>query len=500
MKVLFIYPNLYAQIGFSYGISYISGLLKAKGIETHLLNVNEKLGYPLDFERIKKDVLSIRPDFIGFSVLTNQYKYAVEIARSIKGCYDAPIVFGGIHPTMDPHNTIAEEPVDYICMGEGEEAFLELIQRGDPKGIKNIGYKDRDNIILEPLRPFTDIAKLPFKDYEIFDFQQMIDAKDGWVGLLASRGCPFRCTYCLNHKIMKLYKDNGHLPKEYLRKHCVDDVIGEIKYLLSHYKRIKMFIFDDDVFTFDKAWLKEFSEKYRAITDIGFVCNAHARIFDEDMARYLKEAGCKIVKFGLESGSDRIRRNVLNRYMTNKDIERAFNVSHKFGLHTSAFVMIGLPHEEKADMVETMDLLARIQPGRIRWSLFFPFIGTKAYDIAKKAGQIDFDKMGLLDNFTDETCMMLGEEADLFVKKLKTMFCLFLNGYADMDGQQKYAGLVREVEAATTEDWHKNKELFVERLKMLDKEMEENKKCFYTIKYNAFMGVRSDWEDDSISA
>jgi radical SAM superfamily enzyme YgiQ (UPF0313 family) len=500
MKVLFIYPNLYAQIGFSYGISYISGLLKAKGIETYLLNVNEKLGYPLDFERIKDDVLSIRPDYIGFSVLTNQYKYALEIARSIKEYYDAPIVFGGIHPTMDPHNTITEDSVDYICIGEGEEAFLELIQRGDPKGIKNIGYKDGSNIILEPLRPFTDIAKLPFKDYEIFDFQQMIDAKDGWVGLLASRGCPFRCTYCLNHKIMKLYKDNGHLPKEYLRRHSVDDVIDEIKYLLSHYKRIKMFIFDDDVFTFDKAWLKDFSEKYRATTDIGFVCNAHARIFDEDMARYLKEAGCKIVKFGLESGSDRIRRNVLNRYMTNKDIERAFNVSHKFGLHTSAFVMIGLPHEEKSDMVETMDLLARIQPGRIRWSLFFPFIGTKAYDIAKKAGQIDFDRMGLLDNFTDETCMILGEEADLFVNKLKAMFCLFLNSYADMDGQQKYAGLVREVEGATTESWHKNKWLFMEQMKTLDKEMEEKKKCFYTIKYNAFMGVRSDWEDNSISA
>jgi anaerobic magnesium-protoporphyrin IX monomethyl ester cyclase len=217
MKVLFIYPNLYAQIGFSYGISYISGLLKARGIDTCLLNVNEKLGYHLDFERIKRDVLSFRPDFIGFSVLTNQYKYALEIARSIKGYYDVPIVFGGIHPTMDPHGTIAEESVDYICVGEGEEAFLELIQRGNPRGINNIGYKEGGNIILEPLRPFTDIGKLPFKDYEIFDFQQMIDAKDGWVGLLASRGCPFRCTYCLNHKIMKLYKDNGHLPKEYLR-------------------------------------------------------------------------------------------------------------------------------------------------------------------------------------------------------------------------------------------------------------------------------------------
>ncbi len=500
MKVLFIYPNLHAQIGFSYGISYISGLLKANNIETYLLNVNEKLGYPLDLDKIKRDVLAIKPDMIGFSVLTNQYKYAVEIARSIKQYCDAPIVFGGIHPTMDPQGTIAEPSVDYLCIGEGEEAFLDLVRKGDPKGIRNLVYREGDRTVVEPLRPFTDIAKLPFKDYEIFDFQQMIDAKDGWVGLLASRGCPFRCTYCLNHKIMKLYKDNGHLPREYLRRHPVDDVIGEVKYLLSRYQRIKMFIFDDDVFTFDKAWLKDFSEKYRSVTDVGFVCNAHARVFDEDMGQYLKQAGCKIVKFGLESGSDRVRRNVLNRYMSNKDIERAFAVAQKFGLHTSAFVMIGMPREEKEDMVETVSLLGRIQPGRIRWSLFFPFIGTKAYDIAKEAGQIDFEKMRLLDNFTDETCMKLGAEADLFVDKLKTLFCLFLNGYADLDGQRKYAELVKEVESETMEGWHRKKDLFKKRAAMIDKEMEEAGKCFYTVKYNPFMGVRSDWEDDSISA
>ena len=102
MRVLFIYPNLNAQIGFNYGISYISGLLKSEGIETFLLNINADLGYPLDLDRIKRDVLRIAPDLIGFSVLTNQYKYALEIAASLRTYYDRPIVFGGIHPTMDP--------------------------------------------------------------------------------------------------------------------------------------------------------------------------------------------------------------------------------------------------------------------------------------------------------------------------------------------------------------------------------------------------------------
>ena len=134
MRVLFIYPNLNAQIGFNYGIAYMSGLLKAHGIETALLNVNDQLGYPLDLDRIGRDVERIDPDLIGFSVLTNQYKYALEIARHIRTRFDGPIVFGGIHPTMDPDGILAEGVVDYICVGEGEEAFLESCDKGQPQG------------------------------------------------------------------------------------------------------------------------------------------------------------------------------------------------------------------------------------------------------------------------------------------------------------------------------------------------------------------------------
>jgi anaerobic magnesium-protoporphyrin IX monomethyl ester cyclase len=500
MRVLFIYPNLNAQIGFSYGLAYISGALRAHGIETSLLNVNEQVGYPLDLDRIRADVRRINPHVIGFSVLTNQYKYAVEIARDLKRHINTPIVFGGIHPTMDPEGTLAEECVDCICIGEGEEAFLEFLGKGSPRGVRNMGYRENGRVVLEPLRPYVDVRKLPFKDYLLFDFQQMIDAKDGWVGIQASRGCPFRCTYCLNHKIIDLYKRHGHLPREYLRRHSVEEMVLEIEYLLSHYERIKMFIFDDDIFTFDKEWLKVFSRRYKEVTDIPFVCNAHARIFDSETAQYLKDGGCRIVKFGLESGSDRIRRKVLQRFMSNRHIEQAFDAADRAGFHTSAFVMVGLPEEKKEDIMETVKLLAKIKPGRFRWSLFFPFIGTRAYDIAKASGTIDFEKMESLDNFTDETCMLLGPEEDLLIDKLKTFFCLFVNGYADIDGEHLYGDLLREVEEADRTAWRMNKASFAERLSLLDREAAERGKLHYTVKYNRFMGVRSDWQDDSLSS
>lgn len=499
-KVLFVYPNLHAQIGFNYGLSYISGLLKANSIDVRLLNINEQVGYPLDLDRIKKDVLAFDPHVIGFSVLSNQHKYGLEIARDMRRYTRAPVVFGGIHPTMDPKGTLAGETPDCICIGEGEEAFLELVQKGGPKGVRNMGYREDGEVVLEPLRPYTDLNTLPFKDYDIFDFQQMIDAKDGWVGLLAGRGCPFRCTYCLNHKIIQLYRDAGHLPKHYIRRHSVDEVLKEVEYLLERYTRIKMFIFDDDIFTFDKAWLREFSEKYPSVTKTGFVCNAHVKMFDDEVAQYLKKAGCRIVKFGLESGSDRIRRNVLGRFMSNRDIEKAFAAAHKYDLHTSAFLMIGLPCEEKQDLMETVRLLAAVRPGRFRWSLFFPFIGTRAYEIAEQQKAIDFERWKALDNFTDETCMDLGPEVNLLVDKVKDCLCAFINGYSGDTGLAGYRTLVEKIETLDGDGWQNAKEGLLEQISVLDGAMREKGTTFYSVKYNRFMGVRSDWKDDSLSA
>ncbi|MEN6615290.1 MAG: radical SAM protein [Syntrophorhabdus sp.] len=500
MRILFIYPNLNTQVGFNYGISYISGFLKDRGHDTVLLNINEKMGYPLDLDRIRRDVLAFEPDIIGFSVLTNQYKYALEIARDIKTYSHVPILFGGIHVTMDPVETLMRDEVDLICVGEGEEAIAELLETGNPAGIRNIGRKEKGKPVIEPLRPYRDISTLPFKDYEIFDFQKMIDAKDGWVGLTASRGCPFRCTYCLNHKIIEIYKESGHLPRGYIRRHSVDQMISEIEYLLAHYSRIKMFIFDDDIFTFDKVWLKEFTERYKAITTISFVCNAHARIFDDETASMLKNAGCRIVKFGLESGSDRIRRRVLSRYMSNKHIEDAFATADKYGLHTSAFVMLGLPYETIQDIRDTIDLLALIKPGRFRWSLFFPFVGTKAYNIAQSSGQIDLARMAELDNFTDETCMKLGPDVDLYCDKVKAILCAFVNAYSGLENTDNFRRMVEEIEKLDQAAWREKKGNILKEVEKLNEEMEKSGGLHYTVRYNPFMGVRSDWKDDSISS
>jgi radical SAM superfamily enzyme YgiQ (UPF0313 family) len=504
LKVLFIYPNLQAQIGFNYGVAFLSAVLKEAGHQTALINVNEQLGAVPTDDGLLTRINAEKPGLIGFSVVTVQYQYAVDMARKIKRAFPhIPTIIGGIHATMDPEGCLAEGVFDYACVGEGEEALLELVTAldasGDTTAVRNIWARRDGRVHRNPVRPFTPLERLPPKDYEVFDFQKMIDAKDGWVGLMTSRGCPFRCSYCFNHRIVERYqKETGRKGRElnYIRHHTVDEVIDEIKYLLSHYRNIKWFIFDDDLFTFDGEYVREFARKYRAVTEVPFVCNAHVKFFDSEIAKALAEGGCGIVKFGLESGSDRVRAEVMHRQMTNDEIEKAFAAGNAAGLHTSAFVMMGLPTETVGEMEETVKLLARIRAGRFRWAIFFPFVNTDAYDMAAAGGMIDFDKMKAMSNFTDDSCLNFGAKQDLKVRKLRAAYPWYVNAYGEDPVVRKlYSRLVRVVEGLDDKEFDAFRGQVGRLDELLHQVLSRAGRVHYSIRYNDFTGVISTWKD-----
>jgi radical SAM superfamily enzyme YgiQ (UPF0313 family) len=498
MKILFIYPNLNAQVGFNYGVAFLSACLKERGHTTALLDINEALGFDLDLERIRKNITDLEPDLIGFSVVTSQYRFARDIARDIKTYRDTPIVCGGIHPTMDPEGVLRDDCFDFVCVGEGEEAMVELadaLENGDPTTeINNLWTSANGDIVRNKVRPFVALESLPRKDYSLFDFQKMIDAKNGWVGVMSSRGCPFSCTYCFNHRLRELYQsdlDCSAAKLKYVRRHPVSEVIEEVETLLSEYENIETIIFDDDLFTMDKKYLAEFCREYSSRVGVPFVCNAHVKVFDEEAAGMLKEAGCEIVKFGLESGSERVRREVLNRRMSNEEIERAFATAERFGFHTSAFVMIGFPHETIPEIEETIDLLARIKPGRFRWSIFFPFINTRAYEIAREGGFIDFDKLENLTNFTDDSALDFGPEHNRYLKRLKTTFPWRVNARAGLSSSPMYERLIAHVDKVADEDWSEAEERIIEIDRGVSRVLSLSGDVHYGYKYNLFTAVRS---------
>jgi len=503
MKILFIYPNLYAQIGFNYGVSFLSAVLKQDGHETALLNINEKLGYPLDVSRIIADVRAFNPGLIAFSAVTNQFQHTLKIASEIKKLFSVPLVCGGIHVTMAPDEVIATGLFDSIFLGESEYAFRDYIRAlehgGDISSIPNSWHYKNGSVIKNPVGAFPALEALPLKDYEIFDFQKIIDAKDGWVGLMASRGCPFRCTYCFNHQIVERYKNDLHVPAaqlNYIRHHPVKDLIQEITFLQNNYTNIRMYIFDDDLFTFDRDYVKEFCEEYRKVTAIPFVANAHVQVFSRDIARCLKKAGCKIIKFGIESGSEKIRKDVMHRPMTNDAIRKAFRIAHGEGLHTSAFVMFGLPHETREDIMETVKLLAEIQPGRFRWALFFPYPHTIACEISKRGGFIDFNKMDSLNNFTEESCLDFGPEHNLFIQKLQKIFPWQVNAHSPFPAATEYQRLIAKMEKLSATSWEAQQNSIQDMDREISARLSATHQDHYAIRFNPFMAVRSDWKED----
>jgi radical SAM superfamily enzyme YgiQ (UPF0313 family) len=500
MKILFLYPNAGSQLGFNYGIAHLSAVLKQAGHDVALWQLCDDIE-PLPSERqFIRRLRKESADIIGFSVVTNQWPYAKKLASWARKATNVPLVCGGIHTMAAAEEILQSQVFDFIIRGEAEEAFAEFVDKicnnQDYSDVKNLGFLRNGDLQLNPLRPLPDLKKLPFKDYGIFDFQKIIDAKNGWTGLMTSRGCPFSCTYCFNHQLVSNYRqDLGCSFKglNYIRHFDVEQMIMEIEYLLQNYRSISMFILDDDLFTFYREYVKRFCTAYKKISRLPFVVNAHVGFFDEIRARCLAGANCSIVKFGVESGSERIRRQILQRRMKNEKIVRAIEIAHHYGLHTSIFLMIGLPDETHSDVMATIRLMAKAKPGRYRWSFFFPFPGTKAYEFSEQGNYIDFAKMAHMENFTDGSCLNFGRDHNLFLKKVGRIMPWFVNAESNLVVADFYRKKVEEILALDEKAWEERKAYIEQEDNEISEKFVSRGLSHYAIKYNRFMGVISDF-------
>lgn len=514
MRVLFIYPSIDCPPGINHGIASLSGVLKAHGHETDLVHVCEQLWPIPSVEQVKARVREFRPELIAHSVMSQQYAWSVETAEALRAEFGIPQVVGGVHVTMVPEEVVREAHFEFVCLGEGEYALLELVRRleagEDTTSVPNVRiparFSPNGSDVANPVAPFPDLESLPRKDYELFDLDHITRVKKGWMGMLTSRGCPYKCTYCFNKEIVDRYIEDGGAkrPKEYLRHYPPSRVIRELKELKETHPHISTVIFDDDLFTLNRQYVAEFAEAYKnSGLDLPYVVNAHVQQFTEDTARQLKESGCMIVKYGLESGSERIRREILWRFMSNDAIERAFAAAHKHDLHTSAFVMFGLPTESREEIMETVRLCARIKMGRFRWAIFFPFPGTAGYRIARDMELIDFDKMANLGNYFDGSCLRFSPEHDLFLEKLGKVFHWYVNAESDWPTAGIYRRLVEEVDAWDREEFERHKGTLQERDRELSEELLAKGLPHYSVRYSHVMAVNSEfvaWERREMAA
>lgn len=380
MKIHFIYPdvNTYYYPGVHHGLSSILSVLKSGG---HLVSLHH-----VKKEPSRNEILGLiqreRPDLICFSAVTNQIGYVDTWSRWIKQEFATPILCGGIHTTLYPEEVIHFESIDMICRGEGEYPVLELADDWECTDIKNLWFKKDSDIIKNPLRALiSPLDNLPYPDYDLFDCARILKDRNGDFAILASRGCPFNCSYCCNHALRKVQDGKG----KYFRLREVDNVLEELGLLTSKYP-IKHLSFADDVFGLSRDWALEFCEKYPRKFNLEFECNVKADRIDEELLKSLKSANCTQIDMGVEAGNEWLRTEVLQRKISNEQIINAFETAHKLGIKTLSYNMVGLPYETPKMVGETINLNKRLAPSRIAIFFFYPYPGTELYEVCTREG------------------------------------------------------------------------------------------------------------------
>lgn len=391
MKVCLVYSDVggvahYGARKYYHGLGYLSSVLKQAGHETALIY----LWAEPNREEFLQQVREIDPALVAFSATTHQFPYVERCARWIKESLPGILcIVGGPHPTLVPEDVLANPDFDLVCVGEGEYPLLDLVttlHKGqDIAHIPNLWLRKDGTLIKNPLRPLLqNLDELPFADRDLFDFEQILAHNDGWVDMMAGRGCPYGCSYCCNPSLREKFKGLG----KYVRFRSVDNVLSEIRFLAGRY-RIKTLNFQDDVFTLNKDWTLEFCQKYEKEFAFPFWINTRVeRINDEEIVAALAHAGCRGVRIGIESGNEKLRAEILKRRMSNDEIRRAFALAHRYGLDVYTCNMLGIPGETAEMIQETIDLNRELQPADLQFSVFYPYPMTELYDLSVREGYL----------------------------------------------------------------------------------------------------------------
>jgi radical SAM superfamily enzyme YgiQ (UPF0313 family) len=399
------------------GLRQVSACLKAAGYETRLVflpNMAELLNlpqpHPQDYEaRVLEQVCELcgDVDLVGLSVMSNHFGRARALTRTIHDRLGKPVIWGGIHPTVKPDECLTW--ADFVCMGEGEDAMVELTDRlatgQDPTSIPNIWLKDRaGERIANPIRPLNrTLDELPLPDYAVSDHyvlhhdrivpitprllaHYMLDhaSNETRVCYMISitRGCPYDCTFCCNNALAQIYPDWRRL-----RRRSFEHVIAEINAARSLIPDLQTIRFLDDTFlAMSAAELENFCAVYGEQVGLPFHILASPGSVTAARLKSLVAAGLRDVEMGIQTGSHQARQ-VFHRTENNRQVLQAAQCLRQFGQYIAYpryDVISDNPYETLADQRETLQLLYDLpRPYRLyAFSLTF-YPGTELYERGK---------------------------------------------------------------------------------------------------------------------
>ena len=346
----------------------------------------------------------IEPSIIGLSVIsTFNLEAVLKVNSYIKDNYDIPVVWGGVYPSLFPEDCLKFS--DYVVVGEGEHTIIELAKAIRDKkrvqAIKNLGYHTKDDVKINDVRALNedpdefgppilggdnkfaiDHDKVSFGDPQLNSTSYE---------LAATKGCPFACSYCSSVNLRRLYKGKG----KYIRYRSVSSVINELIDAKIKMKNLRYIRFWDEIFSDDEKWIREFCESYVKYINLPFEIWCHPLKVKKNVIQRLTQAGLHKVVMGIQSGSERILKDIFHRYEHTQDILKACNIFNECKVPEVVYDFILMhPFETEADLIETFELVRKIPRPfelQIHGLNFLP--GTDIVQIALERNVVDYDKL-----------------------------------------------------------------------------------------------------------
>jgi radical SAM superfamily enzyme YgiQ (UPF0313 family)/nucleoside diphosphate kinase len=358
---------------------------------SHLISFLQQSGFNVDLEVITgknyhqeaQKILAKNPSVIAYSTVSSEFHHIACVSEAVAELEPNLLqVGGGTHFTLFPQD-IYSSALDGASIGEGEYFFQDLLNGHDLSTLSGAAYRSQNGLVTNPTRKWIDhISDLPGANYKIWD-RYKSQKEFPHRRIIISRGCPYACTYCSNKELSKM--SDG----QFVRFRSPESIECEIKEIDSLYPHV------DTIFLETECLLPQFAntEGIFELTKFyknrfSFGTNLRISSFNDSLLEEMFSCGFKFANLGIESGSERVRRDILKRNYSNDEVRHIFSVAHKVGLKINTYNLIGLPTETPEEFEETIKLNQEINPHEAQVYMFQPYPGTALYHSCLEEGSL----------------------------------------------------------------------------------------------------------------
>ena len=370
------------------GVAYIAAALEKEGYQVEILD-NYLLKKPIN--EVKLEIKRLNPEIVGITCGSVTYQRCIETARAIKETLPScKVVVGGPHPSYMPESMLQHSEIDYVVLGEGERAIVDLVNniiacKDDSAFAKipGIAYRKGEKMMKNPQKFIEDLDKIPYPARHLLPmelYERSIEfLRDKPVDVMnIIRGCPYNCTFC----------ETNHLWGQKCRAFSPTRVVEEINHLVNNYGTRGIYFIGDN-FTIHKRRTSEICNLIkRNKLDIEWVCDTRVDLISRKLLEVMKDAGCRTIWFGVESGSPHILKKI-KKDITLQQVVHAFKLCKEVGIRIACSFILGIPGETFNDMKATFRFARKLDPDWCRFNIYTAAPGSMLYEEVMQNGLYD---------------------------------------------------------------------------------------------------------------